>query len=217
MLTIEMLTKGITLMESELKLSRDQSPITGNDARLENWLRLLEGWTDQEFWETAVRATMTLTWFPSIGELAKLRDGDHAEDGVLAWQMVLELASKLGSYASITAADMGGDEAALWCVSKIGWQEICHCESEKLGFLAAEFRKLYGAARSKGLTAKAIGGIHEIANGSIGFDTTQKELCGRVEAGSVPELPDVFMPSKRNPELTEGAKAIMDEILEQRN
>jgi hypothetical protein len=40
----------------------------------------------------------------------------------LAWQRVLAVVRKVGIYGSLCAADLDGDGAALWAVSRMGWE-----------------------------------------------------------------------------------------------
>lgn len=154
------------------------------------WAALLgdEGIRPEEIVPAAHRLTRKEKFFPTpadfIAAARPTADPDAACE--LAWQRVKSAISRFGGYASLTADDLGGDEAALFAVSRLGWPELCaELDTKTENLKRASFVRVYQMAVREGESLKRLRGSFERENElrNRGKDPT---LCGRPDWKDLP-------------------------------
>lgn len=177
----EALKKGIDMMSGELKNAPEF------DARkFATWAELLGDWSDEQYFAAVHQACISMTFFPTIGELRK---GDKQASEINqneAWELVRAAIRRHGKYASLTTADLNGDGYALWAIARMGAEAIGDMTNEDRAIKAAEFRRLYAVAKERGYTLDYLAGKHETDNRARGIDTTQNPaLLGRSDIPAI--------------------------------
>lgn len=168
--------------------------------RLASWVTMFADWTDDQFHEASIRAGQSRTFFPSIGELRDCLNGALEVRATEAWELVREAISRHGSTASLTAADLGGDGHALWCVARIGADELGAMTSDNRAIKAAEFRRLYAAATERGYRTEYLPGLFETQNRALGLSCFEDPaLVGRPLGLPGIERPALKMTEPGNP------------------
>jgi hypothetical protein len=173
--------------------------------------RLVLGWAavlkaagvqPEEVPPTVERLIQTEKFFPTPADFLKLvrppEDWDAAAE--LAWQRALTCVRAYGGNASLTAADLEGDGAALWALSRVGWDRLCReLDEENRAIWRAEFVRVYRLGTLHGARLAYLPGLQERHNDAAGRDLTP-ELCGRPDWTELPErtLNDLLTP-ERNP------------------
>lgn len=142
----------------------------------------------EEIAPAAARLMSSQTFFPTPADLIRAvhpaEDGDAAAE--LGWQLVLTCIRERGGYASITAADLGGDEAALWAVGRMGWERLCaELEAHNRALFRAEFIRTYNAAQVCGGCERYLPGRNERLNDANGRDLNPA-LVGRPDWPALP-------------------------------
>lgn len=167
-MNISTLTAGLNILSAELK-----SPPVFDETKIELWLRVLEreNVTDDEFMEICYKAITSLTFFPSLGEILRLRSFSDDERCELAWLRVLDLVASIGSFGSLCLADVGGDGAVLWTLNKLNWCEFSpSITADNLSIRRAEFVRIYKIALRAGYSDEYVRGLCEINNQLSGQD-----------------------------------------------
>lgn len=161
-------------------------------------------------------------WFPRPADIvAQCNGGDSKESleirATVAWQKCLSALRSLGTWATWLASDVGGDRAALWCVSRLG-DRFFSMETKDRHFVEQEFRRLYAAAVASGFGIDVLPGELEINNLRSGISIEHTSQIGRPELQALPphitEAPMLPAPEPQS-ELTgsvEDAIAIADEL-----
>jgi hypothetical protein len=157
---------------------------------LEIWCAVLEsaGLTPDEVRRTAGTYIAREKFFPTVADfLAIARPSIDAEvQAEAAWLNVRRCLSDYGCYASLTAADLDGDECALWALSRLGYdEELGGAEDRERAFKRAEFVRYYAVAREKGHTLNHLAGRLECENRANARDLTPA-LCGRPDWTALP-------------------------------
>ncbi len=136
MANLKTIQRGVALMRSELK---NGEPFTAD--RYANWVRMTEvaGLDDEAFLEASSRAAMTLTFFPTFGELLKTVRANQDDEIERAWHSALAVVRRYGTAATIFASDVYGGGRTLWALQKCGWNEA------NLGSMVAERRAIHRA------------------------------------------------------------------------
>lgn len=190
----EAVAESLTVMEAMLANPRPLTPQV-----LQAWVLVLEaaGLTADEVRAGTAKALTQLEFFPSPAVFLKVVRPPADEDAAaeLAWQQVLTCIERHGLNASLCAADFHGDGAALWAVSRVGWEELCLGDPEKRAIRRASFVRCYQLARGNGTALHYLAGPMERANDLKGRDLNPA-LCGRPDwkclpaRGSLPALPE---------------------------
>lgn len=146
--------------------------------------------SDEEFMGAALLACRTLEppYFPKPAKFTELLYGSPETRGELAWAKVREAVRSIGQNGSLFASDLGGDGAAVWAVSQLGWPELCAAEAKDMNFRRTEFLRLYTAAFASRMSLDHVAGRAEILNATVAVSALTPGLCGR--ASEVPELRD---------------------------
>lgn len=174
---IEVLQAGLNILGSELK----NVPVF-NAQKYELWLKIMEreGVDDEEFIELCYAALLSMTFFPTIGELMRLRAESIDERLEDAWVKVLELVKNVGSFGSLSLGDVNGDGAILWALNRLDWCEWTPSISvDNLSIRRAEFVRIYKLALSAGYHNDWVVGVCERNNRRHGLDVSSYEFCGR--------------------------------------
>ena len=176
---------------------------------------LLDGWCSvlthagiqpDEVGPAATRLLASSTFFPTPADFLKVarppEDADTACE--VRWQLVLRAVQLHGCYASLTAADLGGDGHALFALERVGWVRLCQeLTEENRAIFAAEFRRVYRAALSAGATRDYLAGTHEVANGASRFVNVTPALCGRPDWPALPPCHPTLSTQPALPENTQ--------------
>lgn len=175
----------LALMAEVLAAPRE---ITG--ALILAWAAVLReaGVAAEDVRPAALRLLGTARFFPSPAEfLEVLRPKeDAAALEELGWQRTLSAVRELGGFASITAEDLHGDGAALWVLSRMGWERLCReLDEENRAIWRAEFVRLYRLAQIVKARAEYLVGGAERENVCRGRDLTP-ELVGRPDWKALP-------------------------------
>lgn len=177
--------RALVLMEGTLANPRALTP-----ELLRTWVLVLHtaGVTAAEIEPGVGRLLQTATFFPTPADFLKaLRPPEDRESGEeLAWQRVLTAVRARGGIASLTAADLGDDAAALWALSRVGWERLCReLDEEHRAIWRAEFVRVYRVARQTAAALAYLPGAFETQNLRAGRDLTPA-LCGRPDWRALP-------------------------------
>lgn len=197
--------ESLALMEAMLANPKPLTPQV-----LDAWVLVLRhaGLTADEVRAGTGKALTQLEFFPSPAVFLKVIRPPADEDAVaeLAWQQVLTCIERHGVNASLCAADFGGDGAALWAVSRVGWEDLCLGDPEKRAIRRASFVRCYQLARGNGTALHYLAGPMERANDLKGRDLNPA-LCGRPDWRCLPARSPL-------PALPEGEPAALAAVLE---
>lgn len=173
----ETLRAGINILASELK------NVPEFDAqKYELWLKIMERENvgDDELIALCYKALLSMTFFPTIGELLNLRANGLEEKSEMAWVKVLELVKTIGGFGSLCLGDVHGDGAILWTLNRLDWSEFSpSITADNLSIKRAEFVRIYKLALSAGYSNEWVVGTCERNNRANGLDVTHHESCGR--------------------------------------
>lgn len=204
------LNEGVSIME-DAGLKAKDGATAFSERQAGTWLSLFSDWSDERFLSACIQAARTLTFFPAVGEL-RACGGESAQaletKAVEAWEMVRAAVRRHGSCASFTASDVGNDPVALWCMERIGVQEIGDMTSENRAIKAAEFRRLYAAAVENGHKLDYLVGAFEAQNAFNGHAQTPSAL-GRPDWPSLEIVKGLReLPTEEAPQLPAKVKRI---------
>lgn len=123
------------------------------------------------------RAMRSSRFFPKPAELREFIEGTGDDLAALAWTRVIRAIERIGTYQSV---DFGDPVLHATVDGLGGWSEFWRIErmdAREQGFKRAEFVRLYGALRSRGVedAPRRLLGQHEVANrerGYLGKDET---------------------------------------------
>lgn len=183
---IEAVARSLSLMEMTLA----NAPVLSGQL-IQVWAAVLEaqGFTPEETERAAGLVIAREKFFPQPAVFIEATRPPVNEDTQAegAWQQVRECARRFGSYASLTAADLNGDGAALWAVDRLEWERVGEVEEDERKFLRAEFIRLYRLAREERKELAYLPGRFERENGANGRELTPA-LCGRPDWKERPAL-----------------------------
>lgn len=164
------------MTDAGLKSEPERTP-----RRLASWAALFADWSDEQFKQASLDAANSLVFFPTPKELRDCLHGSLEVRATEAWELVRSAISRHGAIASLTAVDLGGDVAALWCIARIGADELGAMTSENRSIKAAEFRRLYAVATERGYGIEYLPGLFETQNRALGFGCELPSMLGRPE------------------------------------
>ena len=176
---------------------------------IQGWVTVLRyaGVQPEEIEPAAARLLATQTFFPTPADFIKILRPPEDQDakGEIAWQLVVRCVDAYGSYGSLTAADLAGDGAALWALSRIGWERLCErLDEDNRAIFRAEFVRTYRVAVLTEARLDYLPGSHERLNDAAGRLLTP-DLCGR------PDWPE--LPGRRGtPALPNGTTPLLETV-----
>lgn len=98
------------------------------------------------------------TFPPTAPELrnAVLAAVTDLPSAALAWEQVMAMVRDRGMWRGI---DLDADPTLVRAIKAVGWEQICTCDRDKLGFERDAFLEIYGAMRSAALEHASYQGI----------------------------------------------------------
>lgn len=194
----DVVTKALSLMEMTLA-----NPPALGPQLTSIWATVLErnGLTPADVMRATERVIATERFFPQPAVFIEaIRP--KASDDILAeaaWQRVRDCLRDYGANASLTAADMANDGAALWATERVGWERLGEMDDDNRAIIRADFVRLYRVARADGMTLDYLPGRMEKQNAGGKYDLTPA-LVGRPDwtqlpAHRLPEATDALGPA----------------------
>lgn len=154
------------------------------------WATVLEarGLTPQDVSRATNHVIATERFFPQPAVFIecinpKVGDDLRAEG---AWQRVRDCLTRYGAQASLTAADLNNDPAALWALERVGWERIgTEMTEENRAIFRAEYVRVYRLAVSERAALHYLPGRLERENGGGSRELTPA-LVGRPDWRTMP-------------------------------
>jgi hypothetical protein len=166
---------------------------------LDAWGMALEaaGLTAADIAAATPRLLQSQRFFPTPADFIEAVRPKANQDAEieLAWQKVRATVARVGSSASVAASDLGGDEHALWAADRVGWERLGQANDEERVYAAADFRKLYRAAREQNNRLAYLVGRFERENAAENYPA-QAELTGRPEWAKPPAERPAGLPQR---------------------
>lgn len=153
------------------ELLANPKPVSAELVRM--WALVLQeaGVRPEEVEGGVCRVLQAERFFPTPADFLRVVRPPENREAVeeLAWQRVLGAVQRLGAWASLCAADLSGDGAALWAVERLGWTRLCQeLEEGNRSIWRAEFLRVYRVARELGEVQSYLPGAAEQQNGLTG-------------------------------------------------
>lgn len=191
MLSLEIYGSGMVLLGSVFeKINK----VVENETVAEQWYRLLQDLTDDEFMYAVESILKTSKFSPTIAEIReKAWEYSHKEEltGEQAWEIVLRDVREKGWYREPKYENPILERAK----NAITWEALCDISSEQLSILRRHFIDIYNEIRSTQKEAEVIGdrqksGFLEELNkqltaqkGALNYGLLNPDILKRLEGG----------------------------------
>lgn len=191
MLSLEIYGSGMALLGSVFeKINK----VVENETVAEQWYRLLQDLTDNEFMYAVESILKTSKFSPTIAEIReKAWEYSHKEEltGEQAWEIVLRDVREKGWYREPKYENPILERTK----NAITWEALCDISSEQLSILRRHFIDIYNEIRSTQKEAEVIGdrqksGFLEQLNkqltaqkGALNYGLLNPDILKRLEGG----------------------------------
>jgi hypothetical protein len=178
--------EALTLMRASMA-----NPMAMSRELVEIWVLVVTdaGMSPADIRATTVKVVRTEKFFPtpSVFVLAWQPKVDEDTAGDLVWHRTRTCLQDLGSQASLTAADLGGDQWAVTAINWVGWERMGElCDERTRPWYRLEIIRAWRLAKSLDIRSDYVVGRCERENVNAGRGLSPR-LCGRPDWKTLPQ------------------------------